>query len=83
MTSETDYLASVITQMEARMIDPREFGRLEAEVRALQVEVAALRNDMRQLLELANQGKGGFWVGMSIASLMGGVVTFVAGKLLR
>ena len=34
-------------------IDPREFGKLEAQVEALQVEVQALRQDIKTLLEMA------------------------------
>jgi hypothetical protein len=62
-------------------IDPREFGKLEAQVEALQKEVHALRDDVKQLLEMANKSKGGFWVGMSIASALGGVITFVADRV--
>jgi hypothetical protein len=62
-------------------IDPREFGKLEAQVEALQKEVHALRDDVKQLLEMANKSKGGFWMGMSIASALGGVITFVADRL--
>ena len=64
-------------------IDPREFGKLEAQVEALQLEVHAMRSDIRQLLEMANKSKGGFWVGMSIASALGGVVTFVADRMIK
>jgi hypothetical protein len=64
-------------------IDPREFGKLEAQVEALQGEVHAMRGDIRQLLEMANKSKGGFWVGMSIASALGGVVTFVADRMIK
>jgi len=42
-------------------IDPREFGKLEAQVEALQMEVHALREDVKKLLEMANKSKGGFW----------------------
>ena len=62
-------------------IDPREFGKLEAQVEALQKEVHALRDDVKQLLEMANKSKGGLWVGMSVASAFGGVITFVADRL--
>ena len=50
-------------------IDPREFGKLEAQVEALQAEVHALRQDIKTLLEMANKSKGGFFVGMAIACL--------------
>jgi hypothetical protein len=64
-------------------IDARDFGKLEAQVASLQIEVHQLATDVKALLELANKSKGGFWMGMTIASMAGGVITFVAGKLLR
>ena len=62
-------------------IDARDFGKLEAQVEALQKEMHLLSADVKSLLELANKGKGGFWMGMTIASFMGGVITFIADRL--
>jgi hypothetical protein len=62
-------------------IDPREFGKLEAQVEALQIEVHGLRQDIKLLLEMANKSKGGMFVGMAIASFIGGIITFVADRL--
>jgi hypothetical protein len=62
-------------------IDPREFGKLEAQVEALQTEVHALRQDIKTLLEMANKSKGGFFVGMAIASFAGGLITFIADRV--
>ena len=62
-------------------IDARDFGKLEAQVEALQKEMHQLSTDVKALLELANKGKGGFWMGMTIASFMGGIVTFVADRV--
>ena len=64
-------------------IDPRDFGKLEAQVEALQNEVHALRQDIKTLLEMANKSKGGFFVGMAIASIVGGIISFIATKLVR
>jgi hypothetical protein len=64
-------------------IDPREFGKLEAQVEALQTEVSAMREDIKALLEMANKSKGGMFVGMAIASVIGGFISFVATKLIR
>lgn len=64
-------------------ISAREFGKLEAQVEALQNEVHQLSKDVKSLLELANKSKGGFWTGMMIASAIGGLITFVGGKLMR
>ena len=64
-------------------IDPREFGKLEAQVEALQVEVHALRQDIKALLEMANKSKGGMFVGMAIASVVGGIISFIATKVIK
>jgi hypothetical protein len=64
-------------------IDARDFGRIEAQVEALQVEVHQLSNDVKALLELANQSKGGFWMGMVIASAMSGILSFFAARWLK
>ena len=64
-------------------IDARDFGKLEAQVQALQNEVHSLSKDVKELLELANKGKGGFWMGMTIASAVGGVFTFIGERLLK
>ncbi len=79
---QLDYLAQELGRMEERMIDPREFGRLEAEVRTLQTEVAGMRQDVKALLELANQGKGGFWGGMAVASSVGAAAGWLVDKVL-
>jgi len=64
-------------------IDARNFGRLEAQVEVLQSQVSQLSNDVRALLELANQSKGGFWMGMVIASAMSGILSFFAARWLK
>ena len=62
-------------------IDARDFGILEAQVEALQKEMHTLSTDVKALLELANKSKGGLWIGMSLASFGGGIVTFIADRL--
>lgn len=58
-------------------IDPFQYGQLVAKVDALEKKVDKLEVGMEQLLELANKSKGGFWMGMTIASIVGGLVTFI------
>lgn len=58
-------------------IDPREFGRLEAEVHSLRTQVSDLQKDVRTLLAMANRSKGGLWVGMTIASALGGFASWI------
>jgi hypothetical protein len=64
-------------------IDARDFGRLEAQVESLNGQVTQLSADVKTLLELANQSKGGFWMGMVIASALSGVVSFFAARWLK
>ena len=64
-------------------IDARDFGRIEAQVEALQAEVHQLATDVKSLLELANKSKGGFWMGMVIASALSGVVSVFAARWLK
>ena len=64
-------------------IDPREFGKLEAQVEALQSEVHAMREDIKALLEMANKSKGGFWGGMMVASAVGAIITFIFDRVLK
>lgn len=58
-------------------IDPVQFGRLTAQVSTLESQVSELQRDMKELLELANKSKGGFWMGMTFASIVGGAVSWV------
>jgi DNA anti-recombination protein RmuC len=64
-------------------VSAREFGRLEAQVEALQKEVHNLSKDVKCLLELANKSKGGFWMGMTIASVIGGLFTFFVDRFFK
>lgn len=64
-------------------IDPIEYGRLISKVESLESKVTDMDRDIKQLLALANQSKGGFWMGMTIASVAGGVLTWVAQHLGR
>jgi hypothetical protein len=64
-------------------IDARDFGRLEAQVETLHGQVTQLSNDVKALLELANQSKGGFWMGMVVASALSGVLSFFAARWIK
>lgn len=64
-------------------ISERDFGRLEAEVQALKAELDDIKADVKSLLALANKSKGGFWMGMTIASAVGGFVTFFIDRIMK
>ncbi len=58
-------------------INPIEYGRLLAKVETLEDRVDDMSKDIKSLLELANQSKGGFWMGMTVASIIGGFLTWM------
>ena len=59
-------------------LSPFSYGVLTAKVDALEKKVDRLESGMEQLLELANKGKGGFWMGMTIAAAIGSVGTVIS-----
>jgi len=58
--------------------DMFKFGGLVNQVEHLQNKVDAMDRDIKELLELANKSKGGFWMGMTVASIVGGFVTYLS-----
>lgn len=64
-------------------IDPIQYGQLISKVEFLEKEVGDMRADVKKLLELANQSKGGLWMGMALASLTGAVLQFIGEKMFK
>lgn len=62
--------------LEAPEIDPVKYGVLWQKVQDMDKKIDKLERQIEQLLELANQSKGGLWFGMAIASAVAGVVGF-------
>jgi hypothetical protein len=58
-------------------VDLYKYGKLVAQVESMEKKIDKLESNMEELLELANKSKGGFWMGMVIASGIGGLVTYV------
>jgi hypothetical protein len=68
----------------AENFDPIRYGVLwqkvqDYERRFLEMEkkMDKMENQLDELISLANQGKGGFWVGMTIASSVGALLSWV------
>lgn len=57
-------------------IDPIQYGRLIAQVENLTTKVDSMDSDVKELLALANKSKGGFWMGMAMASAVSGFVAW-------
>ena len=58
-------------------IDPVKYGQLWEKVDSLTTKVDNMDRDIKELLELANKSRGGFWMGMVIASGVGGLITYI------
>jgi hypothetical protein len=63
--------------MEMLIMDDRAFGKVEAQVEAFEKRMDNLTSKVDSLLELANKSKGGFWMGMTIASILGAVIAWI------
>ena len=64
-------------------VDPVESGRLISTVESLEKKVDAIEADIKALLALTNKSKGGFWMGMTIASFVGGFITWASEQFLK
>lgn len=64
--------------MDPTEIDPIRYGVLWQRVQEMDKKIDKMERQLEQLVAMANQGKGGFWMGMTIASMAGGVLTWLA-----
>jgi hypothetical protein len=62
-------------------IDPVKYGVLWERVQQMDKKIDKMEGQIAELLELANKGKGGFWMGMTIASSVGAAVAWIAGHM--
>ena len=60
-------------------IDLVKYGVLWERVQSMDRKVDKMERQLEELIALANKGKGGFWMGMTIASMVGGVITWAVG----
>ena len=62
-------------------IDPVKYGVLWQKVEELEKKLDKLEAGMDTLLALANQSKGGFWMGMVVVSVISSIVGYVTNWL--
>lgn len=67
--------------MDANEIDPVKYGVLWERVQNMDKKIDKMEGQIEELLELANKSKGGFWMGMTIASGVGGFVSWIVSHL--
>ncbi len=71
--------------MELGEIDPVRYGAMwqrvqdyERRFEVIDKKLDKMERQIEELLALANKGKGGFWMGMTIASSVGAAVAWLA-----
>ena len=62
-------------------IDMVKYGVLWERVQNMDKKIDKMEGQIEELLALANKGRGGFWMGMTIASSVGAAVAWVAGHM--
>jgi hypothetical protein len=63
--------------------DPYKYGKLVAQVEAMEKKIDKLEAGMEELLALANKGRGGFWMGMIVVSAISSIVGYITHNWLR
>ena len=64
--------------MEPGEIDLVKYGVLWQRVQEMDKKMDKMERQLEDLLALANKSKGGFWMGMTLASFGGGVISWMA-----
>jgi hypothetical protein len=67
--------------MEHGDIDPVKYGVLWERVTQMDKKIDKMEAQIEELLALANKGRGGFWMGMTIASSLGAVTAWLASHI--
>jgi len=63
--------------------DPYRYGKLVAQVEAMEKKIDKLEQGMEELLELANRSKGGFWVGIMIVSGVSALIGYITSHFIK
>jgi hypothetical protein len=63
--------------MNEQFPDPYKYGKLVAQVEAMEKKIDKLEQGMEELLALANKGRGGFWMGMVVVSAISSLIGYV------
>jgi hypothetical protein len=58
-------------------IDLMQYGVLWQRVQDMDKKIDKMESQLEELVNLANKSRGAFWVGMSMASIAGGIVGWV------
>jgi hypothetical protein len=63
--------------MSEQFPDPYKYGKLVAQVEAMEKKIDKLEVGMEELLALANRSQGGFFAGMAIVSALSALIGYI------
>jgi hypothetical protein len=69
--------------MNEQFPDPYKYGKLVAQVEAMEKKIDKLEAGMEELLALANKGRGGLWAGMMVVSAVSAIVGYVTNHFFK
>jgi len=64
-------------------LDPYKYGKLVAQFEQMEKKVDAMEVDIKKLLAMAERSKGSLWALMGVASVGGGIITYIAGFFIK
>jgi hypothetical protein len=63
--------------------DVYKYGKLVAQVESMEKKVDAMEADIKKLLAMAERSKGSLWALMGVASVGGGIITYLADLIIK
>jgi len=69
--------------MADEFFDEFRYGKLVAQVEAMEKKMDAMEIDIKKLLAMAERSKGSLWALMGVASVGGGFITYLADLFIR
>ena len=64
-------------------LDPYKYGKLVAQFEQMEKKVDAMESDIKKLLAMAERSKGSLWALMGVASVGGGVITYIVDLFIK
>jgi hypothetical protein len=58
-------------------IDLVEYGVLRQKVESMEAKINKMETQLETLIELANKGRGGFWMGMIFVSAISSIIGYI------
>ena len=84
MSVEMEAIHMRITDMDKKVGEVKALIAMrEVQTESMEKKIDKLEAGMEQLLELANKGRGGFWMGMMVVSAISALIGFITNHALK